>query len=164
MSGSSLIQSRWYFGKPPMMSGMVGCLYLVPEYLPARIRKTTNIWLLYNGRNLWRGGPGVSVTGSRGCMNSKSSLIRGVLYCLGIFQSTVPAEADTVSWYVAVCKEMFSWKRGLRGKRQWTQMSHSTGTLCVWFFAMSLSTPPPAHLEQYYIVTVKRGGTQSRTQ
>lgn len=72
-----------------MMSGMGGCLHLVPEYLPARIRKTTNIGLLYNCRDLRSGGPGVSVSGS--------SLIRGVLNCLEGFQSKLPAEVDTVS-------------------------------------------------------------------
>lgn len=29
----------------------------------------------------------------------------------------VPAEAGTVSWYVAVCKEMFSWRRDCKEKR-----------------------------------------------
>lgn len=39
MSKSSLIHSLCHTGKPPEMSGMGLCLHLLPEYLPARIRK-----------------------------------------------------------------------------------------------------------------------------
>lgn len=98
MSGSSLIQSRWYFGKPPMMSGMGGSLHLCQNICQLGLGKQLTLDYCITVETSGVEVQGFSVTGSR--------LIRGVLHCLERFQSKLPAEADTVSCYVPARRQL----------------------------------------------------------